>query len=422
MLIQKIKRLTSDGFLKNLGWLGIAEVINRFFRLGTTVILAYIFNSYEYGIISIIYTIFDFAHVLTLKAGIAAKIIHTSEKELNSICNTSYWLNWLLGGLLFILQCSLSYPLALFYKNNQLILPICTVALAHLIIPLYTVQIALIEKDNRLKVTALCNASQGIIINVMTLILALLGQGVMAISISIVVSYFSLVIIAYKKHSWRPPRYFTLEKWQEITSYGSKLLGVDILNRIRMYLDYLLIGPFLGIEALGIYFFAFNAGLGISQGIIYSTSSAIFPHLCACREDTQRLKQQFFKSLKAVLLIVIPLVIVQSSLAPLYVPIIFGEKWVKGIPILMIICISAIPLSLSRVNSQLLQAIDKTHIDLYWNIIFTLIFAASLLVAITGGITSVALAVLISQAVAVPIFSLWLIRYVFGKGKTTSYS
>jgi O-antigen/teichoic acid export membrane protein len=80
-----------------------------------------------------------------------------------------------------------------------------------------------------------------------------------------------------------------------------------------------------------------------------------------------------------------------------------------------LICFSALPISLSRATSQLLQAVDKSHIDLYWNIIFTVIFAASLLLAVQEGIFWVAAAVLISQAVALPIFTIWVSRSVFAK-------
>jgi O-antigen/teichoic acid export membrane protein len=97
------------------------------------------------------------------------------------------------------------------------------------------------------------------------------------------------------------------------------------------------------------------------------------------------------------------------------VPIIFGQKWVSAIPILILICLSALPLTLSRATSQLLQAVDKTHIDFYWNVIFTVIFAISLLLAVQREILDVAVAVLITQAVAIPIFTIWAIRYVFPK-------
>jgi PST family polysaccharide transporter len=415
MPINKLKQLLSDRFVRNMGWLGVAELVNRIFRLATTVTLARTFSPYDYGMVSVIYTIVEFASVFALRAGIGAKIIQAEEQELEVICNTAYWLNWIVYGSLFIIQCVAAYPIAQFYGNNQLIWPICTLALIYLLCPVFVVQSILIERENRLKVTALCNAIQAILSNIILVILAVLGMGVWAVVWSMVLTYPVWIVINYMNHPWRPPTSFKLERWQEITSYGSKLLGVDLLGKIRMNLDYLIVGRFIGIEALGLYFFAFNAGLGISQSVLNSITVALFPHLCAARGNGKELKKQFFSSLKTIALILVPLVFLQSSLSPFYVPIIFGQKWVAAIPVLILICLSAVPIALSRATSQLLQTVDKTHIDFYWNMIFTAIFAASLLLTVREGIFWVAAAVLITQAVAMPIFTVWVSRFVFTK-------
>jgi PST family polysaccharide transporter len=415
MPINKLKQLLSDRFLRNIGWLGVAELVNRIFRLATTVTLARTFSPYDYGMVSVIYTINEFASVFALRSGIGAKIIQAEEQELEVICNTAYWINWILYGSLFIIQLVAAYPIARFYGNNQLIWPICVLGSVYLMHPFFLIQSILIERENRLKVTALCTATQAILSNIIIVILAVLGRGVWAVVWSMVLTYPVWIVINYINHPWRPPTSFTLERWQEITSYGSKLLGVDLLGRLRMNLDYLLVGGFIGIEALGLYFFAFNAGLGISQSILNSITVALFPHLCAARGNAKQLKKQFLGSLKTIAVILVPLVFLQSSLAPFYVPIIFGQKWVTAIPILILICLSAVPIALSRATSQLLQTVDKTHIDFYWNMIFTVIFAASLLLTVREGIFWVAVAVLITQAVAMPIFTVWISRTIFAK-------
>jgi PST family polysaccharide transporter len=44
MLINKLKQLFSGQFIRNVGWLGGAELVNRLFRLATTVTLARLFR------------------------------------------------------------------------------------------------------------------------------------------------------------------------------------------------------------------------------------------------------------------------------------------------------------------------------------------------------------------------------------------
>ena len=71
------------------------------------------------------------------------------------------------------------------------------------------------------------------------------------------------------------------------------------------------------------------------------------------------------------MMVIVPFVVLQSSLAPIYVPIIFGEQWTKAIPILVVICLSAIPFSLSFFTDGLMNAVGKPKINLYFNLIYT---------------------------------------------------
>jgi PST family polysaccharide transporter len=414
-MINKFKTIFSNRYIRNIGWLGVAELFNRVFRLGTTITLARVFNTEDYGLMAFVYTTFDIASVFTFKHGISAKIIQADEKHLTTIANTSYWLNWFLCISIFCLQCAASFPIAYFYDNNKLILPLCTLALIYLFFPLFMVNSAIIERENRLEVTAICNAGQSLISNIMIVAFALLGMGVWSIVLAMVLSTPVWIIVTWKYSSWRPPKKFSLEGWREIINFGKNLLGVELLNKLRLNLDYLVVGKFLGVEALGNYFFAFNAGSGITTNVVYALNSALFPHLCAVRENKKKLKQQYYSSLKSNAFILVPIVLLQSSLSFFYVPIIFGEKWTPAIPILIMICLSVIPRSFAWTASVLLNSVNQTHVSLYLDLIFTFIFAASILIAVNWGIYWVAASVLLSHSLVLPIFTVWSIRQVFNR-------
>ncbi|MGF1478663.1 MAG: lipopolysaccharide biosynthesis protein [Cyanophyceae cyanobacterium] len=415
MLISKLQQITSGQFIRNVGWLGGAELLNRLFRLGTTVTLARLFSAQDYGLMAIIYTTFEFANVLTLRGGIGAKIIQADEKDVPTFCNTSYWLNWMLCGAVFIVQCAAAFPIARFYDNNRLILPLCTMALMYLTLPLFLINTALIERENRLKITALCNAAHSFLVNLITISLALLGLGIWAIVWSMVLSMPVWILITWRNHPWRPPTTVHLERWQEIARFAKNLLGVDLLTRLRLNLDYLIVGKFLGIEELGIYYFAFNAGSGITMNVVNSLMLALYPHLCLVRQHTERFKARYLSSLKTIALIVVPLVLLQSTLAPFYVPLIFGEKWTSAIPVLMLICLSVIPRTFKWAASLLFNATDRTHLTLTFDLGFTLIFAAALFIAVQSGVLSVAMAVLTIYLLSSLSFNIFAWRQVFAK-------
>ncbi len=408
------KKVLSNNFVRNIGWLGGAQAFNRVSRLLTTVVLARTLTTEDFGLAALVLTTYDFTRIMTM-FGIGAKIIRSEDDELEDICNGAYWLNWLIFIGLFFVQIGLAFPVARFYDNNRLILPICAISLVYLLSPFGRIQSILIQRENRLKITAISHATTITVSNISTAILAILGLGLWAIVLPKLITPLIEIYIYLTNQSWRPSGGFTTKNWGNIFSFGINIMGVNLLKTLRENGDYLIIGKFLGVDELGRYFWAFNAGLGISLTIIQSITTALYPHLCAVRTDLFKLKHTYFRSLRTIALIIVPFVILQATFAPFYVPIVFGSQWVIAIPILIRICLSAIPRPFESATNQLLNAVDKPHINLIWSVLFTSIFFGGLLMGVRWDAVGVATSVLIVHWVCVPLFMLWASRYVFSR-------
>lgn len=124
-----------------------------------------------------------------------------------------------------------------------------------------------------------------------------------------------------------------MTKWRKIIGFSGSILGVELLTKLRSNLDYLIIGRFLSVEALGLYYFAFNAGIGISSNVIKAFANALYPYICEVKANLTQLKSRYLSSLNKLFMVIVPFVIFQSSLAPTYVPVVFGEQWSKPIAI-----------------------------------------------------------------------------------------
>jgi teichuronic acid exporter len=423
--VQKLRLFASSRYIRNIGWLGASELINRIFRLATTVTLIRLFSKADYGMLSAIYTVFEFGLTFSMGEGIGSMILQAQEEEVDEIATNVYWLNWILMGSIFLLQCVLAYPIALFYKNPDLAWPIAGLGLCYLVIPIYSVQESMLARKNRLEVKSWAMTAQAIAANVMIVGFVLLGFGIWSIVASMVLSYPLWIVLMFRHEAWRPKR-FTIDRWREITGFGSRVLGVELLNRLRMNVDYLIVAGLLGTDALGLYFFAFNAGFGISQSILWSIGGAWYPEFCEARSSLSALRLKWGKTLKTIGFVIVPLVLLQTTFAHWYIPILAkGDKWNDAIPIVMIICLSAIPLAVSRSTSQLLRAMDQVKLDLIWNVIFVGIFSASIAIAVVIAkgfvpmgsyqipLLVVALTVLVNQCLLVPGFAGFVDRKFF---------
>ena len=161
MLTQRLNTVLSDRLARNLSWLGGLEQVQRALHLLAIIALARVFNPTDYGLISVIYTVFELSNVLAIQTGINSKIIKASEKELDNVANTAYWLNWILCGTLFIIQYFAAYSIAWFYHSDKLILPIQVLGIVYLIFPVFLVQSAFIERENKLHLRGWCIIIQG---------------------------------------------------------------------------------------------------------------------------------------------------------------------------------------------------------------------------------------------------------------------
>ena len=407
-IMQTLSSFKKDRFVRNIGWMGASELVIRVFRLVTTVILARFLSAEDYGLAAIVLMTFEFIRVFT-RNGIADKIVQAEAEEVEELCRTAYGLNWVIALVLFIGQCLASLAIAQFYNNSHLILPICLIAITYLVYPLAMVQTALIRRENRLNILALISSVQVSTDNVLTAIFALSGMGMWAIVLPKFLVAPIWIILTFKYHPWRMTKSFTFAKWQEITSFASRVLGIELLTIFRENVDYLLIGRFVGVEALGIYYFAFNAGLGISLSVINAIRVSLFSDLCDLKSQTELFTQRYTQSLRKIAVMIVPLVVLQSSLAPFYVPLVFGHKWVErgAIPILILICISALSRPFADAASLMFRAFGQPEIELRWNILFTICLATAILIGTQWGIVGAAVAVTVTHLTLQPLYSLW---------------
>ena len=410
----KTQKAASSKFLRNMGWMGASRLLNRVTRLGATIALAQNLNPHDYGLAAIVLTTNEFVKVFT-RNGIGARLVQCEESRLESLCDSAFSLNWLLFIGLFAGQCLFSFPIARIYEDQALILPICCIASTLLFMPFGIINASLLQREGRLKRRAIIDTCQVTTENVSSMVFALMGFGMWSIVLPrIIVSPFWIVMML-ASHPWRPKLKVHRKHWGELSQFGRYVLGVELLNTLRSNLDYLIVGKFLSVEALGVYYFAFNAGIGLSLGLVQSVKTAILPHLCEVRSSFEVFKARYYKSLRTIAMVFLPIVLLQSCLAPIYVPLVFGDKWTNAIPILILVCLSAIPRPFADAASQLLLAIDKPQWDMYWNVIFTVLFAGALFLGVQGGSYGVAIAVLLSHMICLPTFIIFVSSKVFAR-------
>lgn len=397
----QLMALRGNAFARNLGSLGGAQLAIRISRLIATIMLSRLLLPEQFGLAAVVLTVYELVAIFT-RNGISAKVVQVSADELPVVAMTAYRMTWVVCLGLMAFQVLAASPIAWFYNDASIAWPIAAMGVIYLATPLCNIQAALQQREGRLGRFALANAVQVITDNVLTVVLAVLGFGMWAIILpKIIVAPIWVIFLRYG-HAWRPqpnisPSMF--HGWRDIARFSHRVLGVEILTTLQANVDNILVGYFLGLQALGLYYFAFNSGLGITLGLINAAGVAVYPHLCEVRHDRKALQQRAYKTMRTLGLLLVPAILLQALFAPIYVPLVFGEQWVDAIPALALICLSALVRPFANVASQLLKTTGQPEQELRWQLVTTFILCVALLIGCQFDITMVALAVFLVQTV-----------------------
>lgn len=404
---ERISGLLRGRFARNLSAMAGAQLAMRLTRLATTLILARTLEPAIYGRAAVVLTIYELVALFT-RNGIAAKVVQAGAAEVGAVAQTAHALTWMVCVGLMLAQAAIALPVAWLYHDPELALPVAVMGVIYLATPLSIIQMAFVQREGRVGRIALAGGVQVCTDNLLTALFALLGLGMWAIILPKLLVMPIWVVINRTGHPWRaaPFRRAQLAGWREIARFSRFVLGVELLTTAQANLDNLIVGYFLGETALGLYYFAFNAGLGITLGLVNAFGVAVYPHLCEARGDAARLRARFLGTLRTLGLIVVPIVLLQVGLAPVYVPLVFGAKWAPAVPVLMLICASALPRPFAGTVSQLLRAVGRPDVELRWQLGVTVLLLSALLLGAQFGILPVAGAVLAVQGVMLSAYCL----------------
>ncbi len=380
----------------------------RVSRLVTAVVLARWLDPTDYGLAALAMTTTELVRVLT-NNGVGQRIIQASDEDLESVTNRAWRLNWMYCGGLFVLQAMVAPFVGWFYDDVGLAWMVASLGVVYLMMPLGLVHCFLLMRRHQIRTTALVAGGQVTADNLLTAVLAVCGLGPWAIVLPKILVAPLWVIGMRWPVRWRPTT-GEMASLRGFLTFGRAILTIELLAVARLHLDKFVIGTVLGVDVLGLYAFAFNAGLGLSLSFVGALKTVLFPHLTETARDIEGLRRRVIDALRLLALVAVPVVLLQAMLAPFYVPIVFGDRWEPVVTVLMLLCLSALTQPFAEVASQAWRALDRPGIDLRYTAISTTAAFIGLALGLPHGLIGVAWAALIVQLIVPTLYVFWTLR------------
>lgn len=395
-----------DKLLHNMGWYGVAEITARLSRLVTTVILARMLTPVDLGIAAMALACFELIRVLS-NNGIGQMVMRVRPERLDAMCATAYWAGWIVCLSLALLQVVVGAGVAYVSGRPELLPMIACLAGVYLLMPQGLVQCSLLLRANRVRPFAAIVTVQLVLDNLLTAVLAIAGFGAWAVVLPKLLTAPLWLIGMRRAQSWRRNTAAGFMPMAEVWRFAGPVFGSELLNALRMNADKFLVGGIVGVEALGLYYFAFNAGIGFSLSLISALSASIYPHLAEVAAQPIEMLRRFQQALWRTVAPIGALIGCQALAAFVYVPWVFGQRWQSAVPLVAMLCASAITRPAFEASAQLLRAAGLPAFELTGSLVFSCLylglFAAFLPLGLTAGIAALAVSAFVLQA----LFAVW---------------
>ena len=168
-------------------------------------------------------------------------------------------------------------------------------------------------------------------------------------------------------------------------------MGFNVVNYFARNIDKLLIGKFLGDQALGYYTLAYKIMLYPLQSISWVIGKVMFPAFSKIQHDLEKVRTAYLKMVKAISLVTFPMMFGLFAVAPEFVHVIYGPKWEPLILLIRILCFCGIVQSIGTTVGNIILSQGKSGLQLRFGILGTIFAAIAIMGGLKLGIVAIAL-------------------------------
>jgi len=381
---------------KGIAWSSIGQIGTQVVSFGFGIILARLLLPSEFGLLAMVMVFTGLAEIFK-DLGFGAAIIQKKDISDEDL-STSFWLNIIVGVILFFIFYFTSDLIAKFYDNPIIAAITKIVAINFIISAISATHQSLVIRDLNFKLRAAFDLGSLLVSSIIGVYFAINGYGVWSLVVSLITRNILLTICYWLYVTWKPKIIFNKNSFSNLSKFGSVATLNSFLGYLSKNTDNLIIGKLLGDYSLGLYSRAYGLMLLPIRNISGGFKTAMFPILSKIQDDKIEVKRLYLKSTKLIAFISFPLMFGLSALSEPFVLFLYGDNWINMIPILKLLSLLGAISSLMTFNGTIFYSMGKPVIETKIYLVTTPILIAAFIAGIkTGGLIGVAVALIIVE-------------------------
>jgi O-antigen/teichoic acid export membrane protein len=391
-----------------LAWNATSQIVLQVTRIAVAVLLARLLAPHDYGIAAMVLVFASLVLVFADMALGAALIQRPTLTEADR--STAFWMTITAGAVFTVAGIALSWPLAAFYQEPE-VRDLCIVlSFSFLITAVGATQRALLVRDMQFRSLEIRLMSSTLVGAAAAAVLALLGAGPWAIIGQQLAQAVVSTVLLWVASSWRPRLLFSRASLRNLGGFSSWLVGHRLLYYLHRNADNILIGRFLGAASLGAYSLAYNVMLVPFSRIAAPVQKVLAPAFARLQNEPQQIAAAWISATRILGAIAIPALAGLVVVAPDFVHVVLGERWSQATPLIQILAWVGILQALQTLNTDILQARDRTSTVFRFTVLFTGAHIVAFVIGLQWGVVGVAVAYAISSTLVEPIYTVLTAR------------
>jgi O-antigen/teichoic acid export membrane protein len=374
--------------VKGVSWSAVAQFVTQSFSWVISIIVARLLGPKAYGLIAMT-TVFTGFAMLFSDLGLSAAIVQRVNLEKRHL-DTAFWINVVSGFFMTALMAALAPLVATFYHEPRLTWITVVIAFQFSLIGLDVVQQALIRRAMRFRALAGIRITSTAVGGITGLTMAFAGMGVWSLVAQPLCSSLFRVLLLWKAARWRPSLSFDVTAGKELFGFSGYLLSSYIVNYWARNADNLLVGRFIGAQALGVYSRAYTLMLLPLNQVTLVVSQVMTPALCSIQQDRIRVKRSYLKAVSIVALITFPVMTGLFVTSERLIMVLLGKQWIDVIPIFKILCGVGLIQSISGTFAWIYHSQARTALMFRMTVLGSLGCIIAFVIGIRWGVLGVA--------------------------------
>jgi PST family polysaccharide transporter len=387
---------------------GVAHALRVGVEATASVFLARVLSPADFGAIDMIVSITGIIDLLK-DFGLSSATIQKETLE-DSQVSLLFWINLGMGAALTVVTAMLAPLLAAGYDRPDLLKYALALSFTTLLGAASVQHQALLRRELKLGRLAAVDTTSSLIACGCAIAAAHHGWGVWALVLRPLIRLGSQTLGTWLVSSWRPSRPRSA-KIAELLRFGTHLSGFQVMNYLERNLDNVLIGRFVGAEALGFYTKAYELmRLPLSQ-INAPIATVVVPALSRLVDHRERYRRAYLSVARLLMMATVPLGPLTIQSAHWVVPSLLGPQWEPSVPLFQCLAVGLIIKPLLNTTSWLFVSQGRSQ-DLWrWGVTGSAVALVSFLLGLPWGALGVAVSyTVIDLLVRAPMLLFWVGR------------